>query len=69
VETILTITDQITGAVIECPLSEVGNELLDLYPNAMAEMVDAVKRLQYALDNGDPTDGWEQYLAIRIERI
>lgn len=63
------ITDTITGreAIIH-DASDIADTITPWYPEAPAEVTDAIRDLQTAVMRGEYTGGLEESLALRIER-
>lgn len=63
------ITDTTTGHTEAMETYNVVDTLIpNWYPEAPEDVTNAIENLQDALTRGEPTEGFEQYLAISINR-
>jgi hypothetical protein len=60
------ITDPNGGRSATVDQCDVAATIRPWFPDAPAEVADAVDRLQLAIDRGETRDGWETYLGITV---
>jgi len=63
---ITTITDTITGRVVTCESTDIAETLAPLFPDAPADVQEAIAALEVAVRRGEDTTGLEAFLAVEV---
>lgn len=62
-----TITDTITGQSVTCATYDVADAIRGWFPEAPADVAEAIENLQDALLRGAYEGDYAEYLAVRVE--